>query len=55
MGNLLLVPGHETTANMIALGTAALLEHPGRLATLRDSEDPRLAAGAVEELLPWTR
>ncbi|MBF8190326.1 cytochrome P450 [Nonomuraea sp. K274] len=53
MGVLLLVAGHETTANMIALGTAALLEHPGQLAVLRESDDPKLVAGAVEELLRY--
>jgi cytochrome P450 len=53
MGQLLLVAGHETTANMIALGTAALLEHPGQLAELRDADDPKLVAGAVEELLRY--
>jgi cytochrome P450 len=50
---LLLVAGHETTANMIALGTAALLEHPEQLAELRAAEDPKLIAGAVEELLRY--
>ncbi|MCT9930746.1 cytochrome P450 [Planotetraspora sp. A-T 1434] len=53
MGMLLLVAGHETTANMIALGTLALLEHPGQLAALRDCDDPTLIAGAVEELLRY--
>lgn len=53
IGVLLLVAGHETTANMIALGTLALLEHPGQLALLRDSDDPKLVAGAVEELLRY--
>jgi cytochrome P450 len=51
MGVMLLVAGHETTANMIALGTLALLEHPGQLAALRDAGDPELVRGAVEELL----
>nr|WP_229821085.1 cytochrome P450 [Streptomyces ruber] len=50
---LLLVAGHETTANMIALGTATLLEHPDQLALLRESDDPKLVAGAVEELLRY--
>ena len=49
IANLLLIAGHETTANMLALGTFALLEHPAELARLR--EDPALADRAVEELL----
>ncbi|MEC3982255.1 cytochrome P450 [Amycolatopsis sp. H20-H5] len=53
MGQLLLVAGHETTANMIALGTVALLEHPDQLATIRDDGDPKLVANAVEELLRY--
>jgi cytochrome P450 len=53
MGVLLLIAGHETTANMIALGTLALLEHPGQLTLLRDSDDPKLVASAVEELLRY--
>jgi cytochrome P450 len=50
---LLLIAGHETTANMIALGTLALLEHPQQLARLRDSGDPMLVDAAVEELLRY--
>ncbi|MEV0174301.1 cytochrome P450 [Streptomyces sp. NPDC050803] len=46
---ILLVAGHETTANMISLGTFTLLQHPDRLAELR--ADPELLPGAVEELL----
>jgi cytochrome P450 len=53
VGRLLLVAGHETTANMIALGTLALLQHPAQIAALRDSQDPALVAGAVEELLRY--
>jgi cytochrome P450 len=53
MGVLLLIAGHETTANMIALGTLALLEHPEQLTLLRDADDPKLIAGAVEELLRY--
>jgi cytochrome P450 len=53
IGVLLLIAGHETTANMIALGTVALLEHPEQLARLRDTDDPALVASAVEELLRY--
>ncbi|MEU0127085.1 MULTISPECIES: cytochrome P450 [unclassified Streptomyces] len=53
MGVLLLIAGHETTANMIALGTLALLEHPDQLDLLRDTDDPKAVAGAVEELLRY--
>lgn len=48
---LLLLAGHETTANMLSLGTFALLEHPGQLAELR--ADPDLVPDAVEELLRY--
>jgi len=48
---LLLLAGHETTANMLALGTFALLEHPDQLAELR--ADPTLMPDAVEELLRY--
>jgi cytochrome P450 len=53
IGVLLLIAGHETTANMIALGTLALLEHPDQLARLRATEDPQQIARAVEELLRY--
>jgi cytochrome P450 len=38
---------------MIALGTVALLENPEQLAELRDTDDPKLVANAVEELLRY--
>jgi cytochrome P450 len=53
MAVLLLIAGHETTANMIALGTVALLRAPDQLALLRDTDDPKLVAGAVDELLRY--
>ncbi|WP_283133116.1 cytochrome P450 [Rhizohabitans arisaemae] len=49
LGFLLLVAGHETTANMISLGTAGLLKHPDQLAVIL--ADPSKTPGAVEELL----
>lgn len=49
IGFLLLLAGHETTANMLGLGTFALLEHPDQLARLR--AEPELLPGAVEEIL----
>ncbi|MEV6340295.1 cytochrome P450 [Nocardia vinacea] len=48
---LLLLAGHETTANMLGLGTFALLEHPVQLAELR--ADPELVPDAVEELMRY--
>jgi cytochrome P450 len=48
---LLLLAGHETTANMLGLGTFALLEHPGQLAELR--ANPDLMPDAVEELMRY--
>ncbi|WP_049562149.1 cytochrome P450 [Nonomuraea sp. SBT364] len=51
IGNLLLIAGHETTANMLALGTLLLLRHPDQLALVR--EDPEVVNGAIEEMLRY--
>ncbi|MET7902369.1 cytochrome P450 [Streptomyces sp. NPDC005355] len=48
---LLLVAGHETTTNMLSLGTFALLRDPEQLRRLR--ADDSLVPGAVEELLRY--
>jgi cytochrome P450 len=53
MASLLLVAGHETTANMIALGTLALLQHPDQLTKVRATTDPAVIRAAVEELLRY--
>ncbi|MEV7090604.1 cytochrome P450 [Streptomyces sp. NPDC093085] len=48
---LLLLAGHETTANMISLGVLALLRHPDQLALI--TADPARTPLAVEELLRY--
>ncbi len=54
LGTGLLIAGHETSANMIALGTLALLRHPPeQLAVVRDTDDKKVLANAVEELLRY--
>ncbi len=49
----LLIAGHETTANMIGIGVLALLENPEQAAIVRDTDDPKVVANAVEELLRY--
>ncbi|WP_190111374.1 cytochrome P450 [Streptomyces cinnamoneus] len=49
---VLLVAGHETTVNAIALGALTLLQHPEQLDALR--RDPALISQTVEELLRFT-
>jgi cytochrome P450 len=51
MGLLLLVAGHETTANMISLSTVAFLSNPEQLAMI--TADPGKTLDAVEEMLRY--
>jgi hypothetical protein len=51
VATLLLVAGHETTANQIGLGVLTLLRHPDQAAELRATDDPAQVKDAVEELL----
>lgn len=54
LGHVLLVAGHDTSADMITLGTALLLENPDQLAALRaPADDEKYVANAVEELLRY--
>lgn len=51
LAEILLVAGHETTANMISLGTFTLLRHPDQLARLTGEDGEGVVPAAVEELL----
>lgn len=51
MGFLLLVAGHETTANMISLSTVAFLRNQDQLAMIK--ADPGKTLNAVEEMLRY--
>ncbi len=53
LGTGLLIAGHETTANMIGIGVLALLQNPDQAALLRDTDDPKVVANAVEELMRY--
>lgn len=50
---IMMQAGHETTANMISLGTVALLEHPNVFERLGKTEDPVVIANIVEELMRY--
>ena len=52
-GVIMMQAGHETTANMIALGTVALLEHPEEFERLGQTDDPAVIAKAIEELMRY--
>ena len=50
---IMMQAGHETTANMISLGTVALLEHPDVFERLGQTDDPAVVANIVEELMRY--
>jgi len=52
-GVIMMQAGHETTANMIALGTVALLEHPDVFERLARTDDRTVVANIVEELMRY--
>jgi cytochrome P450 len=49
----MLVAGHETTANMVSLGTVALLQHPQIYERLGGTDDRNVVANIVEELMRY--
>jgi cytochrome P450 len=48
-----LIAGHETTAGQLSVSVVALLENPEQQALLRDADDPKVIAAAVEELMRY--
>jgi cytochrome P450 len=52
-GVIMMQAGHETTANMISLGTVALLEHRDIFERLGQTDDAAVIANAVEELMRY--
>jgi cytochrome P450 len=52
-GVIMMQAGHETTANMIGLGTVALLEHPEVFELLGRTDDRAVIANIVEELMRY--
>ena len=52
-GVIMMQAGHETTANMISLGTVALLEHPDIFKRLGQTDDHAVIANIVEELMRY--
>jgi cytochrome P450 len=50
---IMMQAGHETTANMIGLGTVALLEHRSIFERLGQTDDAAVIANAIEELMRY--
>lgn len=52
-GVVMMLAGHETSANMISLGTVALLQHPDVFERLGQTDDHAVVANVVEELMRY--
>lgn len=52
-GVVMMLAGHETSANMISLGTVALLQHPDVFERLGQTDDHAVIANIVEELMRY--
>lgn len=52
VAQLLVIAGHETSANMLGLATLTLMEHPEQFSLFVGAE-PTATAGAVDELLRY--
>jgi len=52
-GAIMMQAGHETTANMIALGAVALVQHRDVFERLGQTDDQAVIANAVEELMRY--
>ena len=50
---IMMQAGHETTANMISLGTVALLQHPEIFERLGQTDDHAVIANIVEEMMRY--
>jgi cytochrome P450 len=50
---IMMQAGHETTANMISLGTVALLQHRDVFERLGQTDDQAVIANAIEELMRY--
>ena len=50
---IMMQAGHETTANMVSLGTVALLQHPDVYERLGQTDDRAVVANIVEELMRY--
>jgi cytochrome P450 len=50
---VMMLAGHETSANMISLGTLALIQHPDVFERLGQAGDQAVVANSVEELMRY--